>query len=147
MAKANGDLHAALEARNRADRKDIRFQLLMAVPTALFGLFLANILVLPLIYVLWVFGISLGLWISLGIFNALLGVAIVIDVKRHPEEQWFEPQYTQMDGSVKGHEFHGLLEHYKGSYGGMPLMTNMSDPGNLAQRGAAISSGFANLIL
>jgi hypothetical protein len=144
---ANDHLHAALAARNHADRKDVRFQLLMAVPTAFFGIGLANVLILPLIYVLWVFGINPGLWISLALFNAVRAVAIVIDVKRHPSENWFTPRYTQSDGTVKGHEFDGLLERYKGSLGGMPLMTNLSDPGNLAERGRAISSGFANLIL
>jgi hypothetical protein len=35
----------------------------------------------------------------------------------------------------------------KGVMGGMPMMTNVSDPHNLGQRGRALSSGFANLIL
>jgi hypothetical protein len=151
------DLQAALAARNRADRKDVTFRLLLAVPATLMGFGFANVLFLPLIYVLWTFGLSPGLWIMLGLLNAALITFIVIDLKRHPEEQWYRPEYTQADGSVKGHEFgfsddpgvNAYFEHSVkgGAFSGMPLMTNMSDPRNLATRGRAISSGFANLIL
>lgn len=143
----NEDLLAALDVRNRADRKDAWFQLLLAIPFALFGVFVANVMILPLIYVLSVFGISPGLWLSLGIFNALLATAIIIDVKRHPADTWFVPRYYQSDGSVKGTEIDPLLEFRKGAFGGVPLMTSLSDPHNLGQRGRAISNGFANLIL
>ncbi|HZL73208.1 MAG TPA: hypothetical protein VFC86_12170 [Planctomycetota bacterium] len=154
---SNADLHSALQARNRADRKDVVMQLLLGIPVTLFGLFFANLLILPLIYVLDVFGISPGLRLSLAVFNALLITAIVIDVRRRPSESWYVPRYYQSDGSVKGHEFGvstadplsiPVLEHYKGgAFSGMPLMTNLSDPHNMAERGRALSSGFANLIL
>ena len=88
--------------------------------------------------------------------TVLLAIAIVIDIKRHPNEVWFQPRYYQSDGSAKGHEFGPggndpyliyLFEKEKGVLGGMPIMTNISDPHNLGQRGRAITSGFANLIL
>ena len=145
MPRAN--IGAALEARNRADRKDVVFKLLVALPATVLGLGFANVLGLFLWFALWQFGVSIGVWMYLLFFNIFLAAMIAVDIKRHPEESWYVPRYVQSDGSVKGHEFDGLLEHYKGSYGGMPLMTNISDPRNLAERGAAITSGFANLIL
>ncbi len=139
------DLRSALDARNRADRKDVRIQLLMAVPFTLFGIFLANLMIFPLIYVLGILGISPGLSLCVALFNAFLVTAIIIDVKRHPHESWLEPRYFQSDGSVRGNVIDVIYN--KGPFGGMPLMTNVSDPHNLGQRGRALSSGFANLIL
>jgi hypothetical protein len=151
------DLRAALDARNRADRKDLRIQLAMAIPATLLGVFFGNLLMLPLVYLLSWFGISAGWGVTLLVMNALLATFIVVDIRRHPEESWYRPSYRQVDGSIKGHEFGvgddpGVMayveHHLKGpGFSGMPLMTNMSDPNNLAERGRAISSGFANLIL
>lgn len=147
----NADLRAALDARNRAGWKDVRLQLLMAVPFTLFGVFLANVMILPLIYVLGIFGISPGLTLCVALFNALLVIAIIIDVKRQPHETWFVPRYYQSDGSVRGHDFDSpgadLYMMIDGRRLATPLMTNVSDPHNLGQRGRALSSGFANLIL
>ena len=150
------DVRSALDARNRADLNDVRFRILVALPFALLGLLFANGLGLLLWAALWQFGVRIGLGIAFPAFNVLLAVMIFIDVNRRPQETWFQPRYFQTDGSVKGHEF-GTgsgdplvtyhLERAKGALGGMPLMTSVSDPHNLGQRGRAISSGFANLIL
>jgi len=152
----NANLRAALAERNGADRKDVRFQILLALPFTLLGIGFANGLGLLFVASLFAFGIRVGLGTAFVLFNILLAIAIVIDLKKHPNEVWFQPRYYQSDGSVKGHEFgpggsdHFLIylfEREKGSLGGMPIMTNISDPHNLGQRGRAITSGFANLIL
>src|SRR5262245_36440235 len=150
-------LRAALDARNRADRRDLRLQLAMAIPATLLGAVFANLLMSPLVILLSWAGLRAGWGVTLLLMNALLAVLIVLDIRRHPEESWHRPRYRQADGSVKGHEFGVLddplaaayVEHdIKGpAFSGMPLMTTLSDPRNLAERGRAISSGFANLIL
>jgi hypothetical protein len=69
-------IRAALESRNLADRKDVRFQLLMGIPFSLFGLLVANAICLPLLVFL---PVSLGCGVTLLLLNALLVVIIVID--------------------------------------------------------------------
>jgi hypothetical protein len=57
---------------------------------------------------------------------------------------------------VKSHEFAdpgedilaiALIQHHTGALSGTPLMTNVSDPHNLGQRGRALTSGIANVFL
>lgn len=154
------DLRSAIAARNRADRKDAILHFVLAAPFTLFGLGLANVFGLLLWYVLWTFGIPIGVWTYLGGFNILLLVMIIVDLRRAPDESWHQPTYRLAGGGVRGHEIgmmpgdtpEGLfvnweLERSKGIFSGMPLMTNMSDPHNLAERGRVLSNGFANLIL
>src|SRR5688572_29847533 len=162
----DADFRAILRARNQADRKDAIFQLVLAAPFTLFGIGFANVLSLPIFYLLSSFGFAPGFWVYLGAFNVLLLVFILIDLKRQPEETWHQPQYRLTGGGVRGHEFGATLggsgnsipppeeiwitrevESAKGVLSGMPLMTNMSDPHNLAERGRTLSNGFANPIL
>jgi hypothetical protein len=153
----SADLRAALDESNRADRSAVRFQLLVAIPVALLGLGFADFLGLIFWMALRVSGVPVGVYTYLLFFNVLLAIIIVVDVKRHPHESWYQPRYRQSDGSVKGHELGDgrgdplvtyYLERAKGPlFSGMPLMTRVMDPGNLAERGRVITSGFANLIL
>ena len=159
------DLRSLLRARGRADRKDAIFHLVLAAPVTLFGVGLANVLSLPIWYLLWTFGFAPGFWIYVAAFNLLLVVFIIIDLRRHPEESWHQPRYRMVGGEVRGHEFGAArgpgnsipppeefwitrrIEGAKGVLSGMPLMTNLSDPHNVAERGRSLSNGFANLIL
>ena len=144
----NGDLHSALEARNRADRKDVRFQLLMGVPFSLFGLLVANAVFSPLILFLPGFITSQGCGFVFLLLNAVLIAVIVIDLRRHPNEEWYRPQYTMTSGEVRGPVINTpFIRPGGGLFAGMPGMTNMSDPRNAATRARAISNGMANLIL
>jgi hypothetical protein len=138
-------IRAALESRNLADRKDVRFQLLMGIPFSLFGLLVANAICLPLLVFL---PVSLGCGVTLLLLNALLVVIIVIDLRRHPQEEWYRPQYTTTSGEKRDAALGSFyLRGDGGLSAGMPLMTNMSDPRNVATRARAIANGFANLIL
>jgi hypothetical protein len=160
------DIRSAIAARNRADRKDAILHFVLAAPFTLFGLGLANVFGLLLWYVLRTFGIPIGIWAYLAGFNVLLLVMIIVDLRRTPEESWHQPKYRLAGGGVRGHEFGAALggsgnsipspeefwitrkiESSKGIFSGMPLMTTMSDPHNLAERGRVLSNGFANLIL
>lgn len=156
----NADLRAALRARNREDRIKVYWKLALAGPATLFGILFANALFLPVLYGIRMVGLGVPYGISLLIYNSILVIMIVIDVRRHPYESWYTPRYFQTDGSFKGHEFGSSvpdsrenvliiaeLEHRKGAFGGMPLMTSMSDPHNWAERIRVIAALFANFIL
>lgn len=150
------ELHAVLDARSRADLKDARFKLLLSIPAVVLGVGFANVLGLIFWVALYFLGVRMGGWTFLLIFNIVLAVFVAVDLKRHPGEAWFAPRYLQSDGSLKGHEIGAgtgdpvliyMIERTKGMMSGMPLMTRVTDPINMAERGRAISNGFANLIL
>lgn len=154
------DLQAALVSRNRQDRVKVLWKLALAVPATLFGILFANALTLPVLYGLELIGLAVPYGTALPIFNVILVIIVVIDVRCHPHEYWHVPRYYQSDGSVKGHEFGSPipdsqenvlviaeLEHRKGVFGGVPLMTNISDPHNLVERLRVIAAVLANFIL
>ncbi|MBI5779505.1 MAG: hypothetical protein HZA49_08635 [Planctomycetes bacterium] len=89
-------------------------------------------------------------YIGAGIFIAIL----IIDTVRHPEEHWVKVKFILASAFKKEsgpvvHETFPLSDTIlyptrfgKGVFGGMPYMTNMSDPTNWASQ----ISRFANLI-
>jgi hypothetical protein len=125
--------------RAEQDRNDGRLLLLLGVPFALLGwvgmtgaLWLVQLLawtVLP-----W--SLATAFWIAGGIALA----AIVTDCILHPVEEWHEARYYLLDGTSATNtgSIYGCAD---GAFDGMPLMTNMSDPSNWAERGKVISSG------
>ena len=159
------EIRYALNERNREDRKVVRLKLLMGVPFTLFGILVANVIALPILVLIREFVGSMDGRIYLLVQNAVIAAAIVIDLRRHPTESWYQPRYYQVGGGVKGHEF-GIprpqgnfippaeevwltheIESRKGVFSGMPLMTSVSDPHNLAERARTIASGVGNLIM
>jgi len=156
----NEALQAALRSRNRTDRSAASLKLLLAIPATVIGILFANGLFLIVLGGASMCGLTIPYGWVLLVYNLILAVIIVIDVKRHPTESWHIPRYYQSDGSVKGHEFgtsipdereNDLLlvgvERFKGGFGGMPLMTNISDPHNIGERLRVIASLFGNWIL
>jgi len=131
--------------RVEQDRKEGRLLLLMGVPLALLGwvgmagaLWLVQLLawtVLP-----W--SLSTAFWISAAVALA----AIVSDCILHPAEEWHEASYYLLDGTTSANTG-AIYGRAGGAFDGMPLMTNMSDPGNWAERGKVISSGCSNIVL
>ena len=145
----NEELQAALAERNRLDLKDVRLKLLLGIPFSLFGLLVANAVCSPLILFLPGFITSQGCGVVLLLLNAILVGVIVIDLRRHPQEEWYRPQYTMTSGEVREASL-TTLPYLRGDGGlsaGMPLMTNLSDPRNVTARARAMANGFANLIL
>jgi len=156
----NADLRSALRAQNLKDGGQVLWKLALAVPATVFGIVFANVLFLPILHGLHLVGVPIPYGTGLLIYTGLLVIIMVIDVRRHPYESWYTPRYYQSDGSVKGTEFGSSvpdsqesvfliaeLEHRKGAFGGVPLMTNISDPHNLAERIRVIAAVLANFIL
>jgi len=156
----NEALQAALRSRNRTDRSAASLKLLLAIPATVIGILFANGLFLIVLGGASMCGLTIPYGWVLLVYNLILAVIIVIDVKRHPTESWHIPRYYQSDGSVKGHEFgtpisdHGEsvlliaeVEHHKGFFAGAPLMTKVLDPKNVLERIRVIASLFANWIL
>jgi hypothetical protein len=156
----NEDVRAALRLRNREDRTRVLWKVALGIPATLMGILFANLLSLPIHFGLNLLGIVAPYGTALLVFNGVLAIFIVIDVKRYPHERWHVPRYYQSDGTVKGHEFGSALpdsredvlmiaelEHRKGVFAGVPLMTTISDPHNIAERVRVIASVLANFIL
>ena len=96
-----------------------------------------------------------GFYLSAGIFILVL----VIDTIRHPEENWVRVKFIlasafkKESGPVVNEAFpysDAILYSTragKGVFGGMPYMTNMSDPSNLAKQVARIANAIGNITL
>jgi hypothetical protein len=156
----NEALQAALRSRNRADRSAALGKLVLAVPATLFGVLFANGLMLIVLGGASMVGLPIPYGLVLLVYNLILAVLIMLDVRRHPVPTWHTPKYLQADGSFKGHEFGSPtpdhresvlliaeLEHRKGAFAGAPLMTKVLDPQNVLARIRVIASLFANWIL
>jgi hypothetical protein len=116
--------------------------------------FILGIFVLPHITAFNILSWS-GFYIVGGIFILIL----IIDTIRYPEENWVRVKFIlasafkKESGPVVNEAFPysdailHLTRAGKGVFGGMPYMTNMSDPRNIASQINRIANGIGNLTL
>lgn len=146
MAADRAEIERRLAERNRRDSHSGWLLIILGIPFAIVGILTLSWLITFLLIltapVEWSWGACFIVALS------AVMVAATIDCWRHPSEHWKEARYYLTDGTVSGATFDGwFLEHQKGGFSGMPLMTNMSDPHNWAMRGSAIANGCGNLVL
>lgn len=124
---------------------------------AVFNVFyvILGIFVLP-----YLININIFNWQTWYIFGGIFIVILIIDTLVHPEEHWVKVKFIlasafkKESGPVMNEEETireklgiNILLHGKGIFGGMPYMTNMSNPINWANQIRGLANFVANLSL
>jgi len=122
---------------------------------AVFNVFyvILGIFVLP-----YIINIDIFNWQTWYIFGGIFIAILIIDTLVHPEEQWVRVKFIlasafkKESGPVVGEALEwasllGNLPLRKGIFGGMPYMTNMSNPINWANQIRRLANFVANLTL
>ena len=95
---------------------------------------------------------SVPVWL---VYNSIFIILAIVDITLHPDEEWVQVKFTLASAfksesapviyeniPMSGYSFGG-----KGIFGGMPLMTNMGNPGNWYKQAQRIANAFTNLTL
>lgn len=136
----------AAQARASKEAADARLLIMTGVPFAFagwLGLTGALWLLQLLSWSMLPWSLAMAFWLAAGIATT----AIIVDCIRHPNEEWRRGRYFQVDGSMQAGDdmvYGGLAD---GAFDGMPMMSSVADPGNLAERGRVIGSGCSNIVL
>lgn len=138
-------LRDRLREKNSDDRAEAVSFLVLGVPFAVGACFFFGLA----IWFLLILAPIPGSWgLKAGLSAAVVLAVVILDTWKHPSEEWYRARYYLADGRLADAEDGGVS--YLGADGwfaGMPAMASVTDPSNLAARGRAISSGFANVVL